>query len=487
MHVVLTGATGFIGRALLLRLARDGHQLTAWVRDPVRARALLGPDVALIDARDPAALRAAVGTADAVINLAGEAIAGKRWTRARKAALTGSRLGPTAAVVEAIAAAAATGRAPVLVSASAIGIYGDRGDARLAEMALPGEGFAAELCRAWEAAALAARGAASRVALLRFGIVLGREGGALAKLAPLTNVGLGGPIAGGEQWMAWIHLADAVEAIVFALGASALEGPVNVVAPEPVRQRGFAQALGRALGRPAVTPAPGFALRLLLGEAASVLTASQRVVPDALVAAGFTFAFGALDGALADLTSSAGIGMRRLQRGEAPDTDYTRARHPRYVLVAQTELAAPLSEVFPFFASAENLQLLTPPQMAFRIETPWPVVTAPGVTIDYRLRILGIPARWRTVIERWRTPEAGDREAVFVDAQHRGPYRAWWHEHHFYARGDRTLMEDVVYYAPPLGPLGALANRWVVAGQLRKIFGYRAAMIRERFGAGASS
>ena len=120
--------------------------------------------------------------------------------------------------------------------------------------------------------------------------------------------------------------------------------------------------------------------------------------------------------------------------------------------------------------------------LAFRIETPGPLVTAPGLTIDYRLRILGVPARWRTVIERWRTPAVGDGEAVFVDAQHRGPYAAWWHEHHFYARGDHTLMEDVVYYAPPLGRLGALANRWLVAGQLRRIFGYRAAMIRERFG-----
>jgi ligand-binding SRPBCC domain-containing protein len=138
--------------------------------------------------------------------------------------------------------------------------------------------------------------------------------------------------------------------------------------------------------------------------------------------------------------------------------------------------------VFPFFASAENLQLLTPPAMAFQIETPRPIEMATNATIDYRLEILGVPARWRTVIERWSSPRVNASDAVFVDSQHRGPYRSWWHEHHFHERGGKTVMEDVVYYAPPFGPVGAIANRLLIAGQLRRIFGYRAAMIRQRFG-----
>ena len=478
MQIVVTGATGFIGRALVLRLMRDGHHLTAWVRDLARARALLGPDVALVEREG---LDVAIAGADAVINLAGEPIAGKRWTARRREQLVDSRLGPTRAVVAAIRAA--TRRPKVLVSASASGYYGDRGDARLAEIALPGLGFAAELCTAWEAAALDAADV-TRVAIPRFGIVLGREGGALAKLAPLTRALLGGPIGGGKQWVPWVHLDDAVEAIVHLLARGA--GPVNVVAPVPVRQRDFARALGRAVGRAAILPAPAFALRLAMGEAASVLTASQRVAPDVLEAAGFAFAHPHVEEALADLTDASEIELRRLGHDEAPDATYTRARRPRYVLVSRTELAAPLERVFPFFASAENLQLLTPPGMAFAIQTPLPIEMAPHAVIDYRLAILGVPARWRTVIERWRAPRAGAADADFVDAQHRGPYRAWWHEHRFHRDGERTIMEDVVYYAPPLGALGALANTLVVRGQLRRIFGYRAAMIRQRFG-GASS
>jgi len=485
MHVVLTGATGFLGRALSLRLARDGHQITAWVRDRDRARAVLGPDCALIDAKDPAALPNAVATADAVINLAGEPILGGalrgRWTARRKALLASSRLEPTRAVVAAIRGAGRAGRLPVLISASAVGVYGDRGDTVLNEHESLGQGFAAELCAAWEAAALEAA-PLTRVVVARIGIVLGREGGAMAKLLPLARAGLGGPIGGGAQWIPWIHVDDVIEGLIHALATPSVVGPMNLVSPQPVRQRAFAHALGRAVGRPAIVPAPRFALRALLGEAAGVLLASQRAVPEALLASGYAFRHDDLDAALGDLTTAPGIAMRRLGRGEGPASSYVRARKPRYVLVARTELAAPLARVFSFFASAENLQLLTPPGMAFVIETPRPIAMATDAVIDYRLRILGVPARWRTVIEVWNAPARGDAEAMFVDAQHRGPYRAWWHEHRFHQHGDRTVMEDVVYYAPPLGVLGALANRFLVTGQLRRIFGYRDAMIRQRFG-----
>lgn len=486
MHVLVTGATGFIGRALCLRLARDGHHVTAWVRDPARARSLLGPDCALIETSDVAALPRAVATADAVVNLAGEPIVGgvlrQRWSRARKAQLVASRVGPTRAVVAAIhAAAATTGRAPVLVSASAVGWYGSAGDVALGEDAAPGTGFAAELCRAWEDAALAARDV-TRVVVARIGIVLGREGGALAQLVPVTRALLGGPLAGGAQWVPWIHLDDAVEALVHAIATPSLAGPVNLVGPAPARQRDFARALGRAVGRPAVVPTPRWLLRAALGEAASVLTASQRAVPAALLISGFAFRHANLDAALRDLTTATGIAVRPLQPDEAPDSGYLTARRPRYVLVSRTELPAPLARVFRFFSSAENLQLLTPPGMRFVIETPRPITMAPNTLIDYRLQILGFPARWRTVIEDWVTPRAGATDAMFVDAQLKGPYRAWWHEHRFRAHGDRTVMEDIVYYAPPLGVLGTLANRLVVEKELRRIFGYRAAMIRQRFG-----
>jgi hypothetical protein len=466
--IVVTGATGFIGRALVQRLLGLGHRVRALVRDQARARALLGPDVELLAAAD---LGAAIADADAAINLAGESIAGGRWTARRRRRITASRLDTTRALVAAIRARPTP--LPVLVSASAVGVYGDRGEAELTEEAAAGRGFAADLCRAWEAEAAAARGAARRVVCARLGVVLGRGGGALTALTRIARLGLGGPVAGGRQWLAWVHLDDAVGALVFALTAP-LDGPVNVVAPAPVRQGDLARALGRHHRRPAVLPTPGLALRAALGEAATLVTASARVVPAELVRAGYRFGFPALDAALAELTADAGVVIAPA-RGPLPDATYLARRRPTHVLCVRTRIERPLAEVFPFFAAAENLAVITPPAMGFEIQTPRPIAMGEGAVIDYRLRALGAPIRWRTVIERW-TP--GER---FVDAQARGPYRAWWHEHSFAADGDATIMTDTVYYAAPLGPLGRLVNRLLIGDQLREIFGYRAAVIRQRF------
>ncbi len=474
MRVLVTGATGFIGRALLLRLARDRHRVTALVRDPVRARRRLGPDVELVAAGDGAALAAAMAEADAVVNLAGEPIADRRWTAARRRALRASRVGVTAAL--AAAAAARPRPLPVLISGSAVGIYGDRGDELLDERAAPGAGFAAELCADWEAAA--ARVPAARTVLLRTGLVLGAEGGVLARLAPLARARVAGRLGSGRQWMSWIHLADLVELIVAALGDARWRGPVNAVAPTPVDNATLTRAVATALGGAAPLPAPAFALRAVLGARAELLLASQRCAPAAALALGFRFAFTTLASAVVDL--AAGAAAVRIARVDAttplPAVPYLATRRPRYVLETRTELAAPLAEVFPFFAEAANLELLTPPALGFEILTPRPIAMAAGTVIDYGLRVAGVPLRWRTVIEAWQ-PGQG-----FVDAQHRGPYRTWWHEHRFVADGDRTVMIDRVLYAPPLGLLGTLAHRLVVRPMLTRIFGFRRHAIALRFG-----
>jgi uncharacterized protein (TIGR01777 family) len=480
MRIVVSGATGLIGRALVLHLIGRGDHVTAWVREPARARGQLGPEVTLIATADREALARAVAGADAVIHLAGLPIVGARWTARRKRALTESRVSTAASLVEAIAARPRPRPLPVFVSASAVGFYGDRGDVVLDERAARGDGFAAELCADWEQAAEAARGAAARVVRARIGIVLARGGGALAPLAKLGRLGLGGPIAGGDQYVPWIHLDDVVRAIAHALDTPSLDGAVNVVGPAPVRQRELAAAIGRALGRPAFVPAPRLAVRAILGEAASVLIASQRAVPARLVASGFAFTFASLDAALHDLLrADHGVAIRRVRRDEVPAVDYLARRRPAYVLRARTVLDRPIDEVAPFFAAAENLELITPPDLSFAIATPTPIAMRAGATIDYRIALAGVPMRWRTVIERW---EPG---RLFVDAQHRGPYRAWWHEHRFTPDGGRTIMEDVVYYAPPLGVLGRLANRAFVARMLRAIFAYRAQAVRLRFAARA--
>jgi uncharacterized protein (TIGR01777 family) len=299
MRVFLTGATGFLGRALGARLRREGHAVVAWVRAAGRARSVLGDGVELVDvAAGEAGLRAALARCDAVVNLAGEPVL-SRWTEQRRAALRASRVDLTARLAGALAGV--DPRPRVLVSGSAVGFYGDRGAERLTEASNAGTGFLPELCAAWEGAAMGAERAGTRVACLRTGVVLGREGGALAQMLPPFRLGVGGRLGTGEQFLPWIHLEDWVRAALFALMDERVRGAVNVTAPVPVSNREFTRLLAGTLGRPAFLPVPGFALRVLFGEAASILLESQRAEPGRLAALGFAHAFPTLEPALREL------------------------------------------------------------------------------------------------------------------------------------------------------------------------------------------
>jgi uncharacterized protein (TIGR01777 family) len=295
----MTGATGFIGRALALRLLGEGHAVTALVRDEARARSRLGGDIDILpEAAGDAAMRDALAWSDAVVNLAGEPLIG-RWTAKRKQKIIASRVEFTERLVAAMRDAESTPR--TLISASAVGYYGDRGDEILSEDSAAADGFLSDLCTRWEQAAMRAEELGTRVVTLRTGIVLGREGGALAKLLTPFRLGLGGPIGSGQQYMPWIHLHDHVELTSAALRDDRLRGPLNLTAPEPVTSATFAKALGRALRRPAFLPLPSFALKAALGEAATVLLSSQRAVPQQAVAAGFSFQYPEIDEALAHI------------------------------------------------------------------------------------------------------------------------------------------------------------------------------------------
>lgn len=298
MRVCVTGATGFLGRALVAALHRDGHAVSAWVRSEDQARRILGADVELASDRSgPSTLEALVARSEAVVNLAGEPILGKRWSAQRRAALHHSRVGLTGRVVQAIERAAT--RPSVLISGSAVGYYGDRGDERLTEQSSPGADFLADLSLQWEAAALRAEGVGVRVATIRTGVVLGRAGGALAQMLPPFRFGVGGPIGSGRQFMPWIHLNDFVRIVTTALVDDRYRGATNGVT-DAVTNRDFTRALGRTLHRPAVLPMPALVLRAIFGDAAAVLLGSQRIEPHALRERGFLFAFPALDAALAD-------------------------------------------------------------------------------------------------------------------------------------------------------------------------------------------
>jgi uncharacterized protein (TIGR01777 family) len=295
MKVLVSGSHGLVGSALAESLQADGHTVVRLVRSRSA-----GADEVSWDPEggsiDSAALeRAAV---DAVVHLAGENIAAGRWTPEQKARLRDSRVKGTRTVAEAIAALERPPR--VLVAASAIGYYGDRGDEVLTEDSRPGTGFLAEVSRQWEAAATPAAEAGIRVVNARIGVVLSTKGGALPKLLTPFRLGVGGPFGSGKQWMSWISLDDVIAALRHALDSAALHGPVNLTAPAPIRNRDLARALGKALSRPAFLPTPAFALRMIMGSemADALLLASQRVEPRRLTKTGFKFTHPELDEAL---------------------------------------------------------------------------------------------------------------------------------------------------------------------------------------------
>lgn len=301
MRIVLIGGTGFIGRAVMARCLeelndldlvvvtrrqQEADQMPPWVR-PV-----------LWDLMDAPLPPQFLDGVDAVINLAGETVA-QRWTPAAKQRIRDSRVLTTRHLVEAMRQ---TPKPPkVLINASATGYYGDRGDEELTEESPPGQGFLAEVCQLWEEEAQQATELGVRVVCCRFGVVLGVGGGALERLLPFFEWGIGGRLGNGQQWMSWVHRQDAARLVLHAVKNDAVRGPMNAVAPEPIRNRDFTRILAKVVGKPALFPVPVFGLRLLYGEMADVLLHSQRVLPKVALATGFTFAYPNLEIALRHL------------------------------------------------------------------------------------------------------------------------------------------------------------------------------------------
>ena len=291
MKVLLTGATGFVGQKLGLALAKAGHQVVAVARDPSRAKLEYSAEV-----RDWDSLKGDMLGFDAVINLAGEPVA-QSWTPEAKRRILSSRTGAAKSIREALQSSPGA-RPLVLLSASGIGFYGDKGDALLREDLLPGDDFLAKVCVDWEKAALAMQPLVGRVAVFRIGMVLGRGGGALAKMLPPFKLGLGGRLGSGEQWISWIQLDDLVSLFLHALENPSVKGVYNAAAPAPVKNKDFTRALAEAVKRPALLPAPAFGLKLALGEMSSMLLGSQRASADKIQATGFRFRYPGLKEAL---------------------------------------------------------------------------------------------------------------------------------------------------------------------------------------------
>ncbi|MGH7737066.1 MAG: TIGR01777 family oxidoreductase [Candidatus Tyrphobacter sp.] len=437
-RIAITGASGFIGQRLSALLRERGYEPV-----PISIR----PESLRAGALKPSLF----DDVEAVIHLAGESVAA-RWTPEKRRAIEDSRRLGTLALVEALRGCATAPR--VLVSASASGYYGSRGDEALDETAAPGSDFLARVCVAWEREAMAAA-SLMRVAILRTGMVLG-DGGALARMRVPFTAGLGGPFGSGRQFVPWIHLDDLCELYLFAAQNTGVAGPINAVAPDYATCARFAQALGAALHRPAALPAPALALRLVLGAFAETLVGGQLILPTAAEDAGFRWRHPNLERALHAIVR--GTSQTNVLR--------TYARTQR--------VAAPLERVFDFVADPKHLEAIAPPSLCF--STPeMPPRMSRGAQAVHRLRLHGIGIRWKTMIALWDPPNG------FVDVQLHGPYPLWRHAHAFWPADGGTQIDDEVQYVLPLAPFGTIAAP-LVERDIRSIFDFRHDAIARRFG-----
>lgn len=453
MRIGVTGATGFVGTAVVSALRLRGADVTVLTRNPSSSKTPADARVRRFDPNETTPNPEPFEGLDAVIHLAGETVDG-RWTPAKKRAIFDSRVAGTRNLVASLAACSKRPRA--LVCASAVGYFGDRGDEKLDETSPPGGDFLAGVCVEWEREAQAAAKLGMRVASVRVSMVLG-HGGAVGKLAPIFRLGFGGPLGSGRQWMPWIHLDDLASLFCFVAERDDLSGPVCAVAPDFATNRRFGEALGAALGRPALVPAPGFALKIIVGEFAETLLGGQLIVPAKALDAGFVWKHPALESALMELLDP--------ESGRKPAVQS---------FAADQFVQAPIARVFAFFSAASNLQRITPPGMDFRMTTSAPIEMRRGAIFDYTVRVRGIRLAWKSLVSEW---VPGVR---FADVQLRGPYLLWRHTHEFEEVEGGVIVRDRIDYSLPLQPLSNVVLP-AVRRDIETLFAFRRRAIEEVF------
>lgn len=441
MRVLITGATGLIGREIGKVLAEKGHELLVVSRSLAKARELLPFPCEIItgDLTKEVLKDERLGRVDAVINLIGEPVVGGRWTREKKEKIYVSRITATRNLVASLPASIHS-----FISGSAIGYYGDRGNDTIHEKDSAGTGFLSKVCVDWEAEAAKSPG---RKVFIRTGVVLAPQGGALEEMLFPFRAGVGGVLGDGAQWMSWIHLQDIVGLFVYALENSQVEGAVNGVAPVAVTNKVFSASLAKALGKSLGPSVPVGALKLLFGEGAQVIVSSLNVSAEKAIALGYQFKYVNLDKTLEEICLP-------FKNGE--DVFHT-----------EQFIALPPEKVFPFFQDPHNLERITPPTLNFHIKKVSSSELKQGTVIDYTLKIRGVPAKWKTELDEWQPPYR------FVDNQLHGPYSLWHHTHEFRPFCGGTLMIDQVRYRLPMGYLGWLVAGKLVRKEVENIFSYR--------------
>lgn len=456
MKILITGASGLVGSKIITELLKLGHTdlyyLTRSKTDFESKFSWPGQAVEW-DYKNKTINTDVLKDIEGVIHLAGESIADGRWSKSRKESIMASRSEGTKFLIDSL-----NEHAPNLktfVSTSAIGYYGSfrTGDV-LDESSSKGNDFLSSVCQEWEKPLNGLKDNV-RTVIIRTGIVLANNGGALEKMLPPFLNYAGGKIASGKQYMSWIHISDLAKLYIESLLDTSFKGVYNGVAPKAVTNNEFTKALGKALNKPTLFPVPGFMLKLVFGEMSSIILGDQNVTSKRLSENNFQFQFKNINDALNDLLHYMGQGFLLFES---------------YQYIARDK-----NSVFEFFSEAKNLEKITPDFLNFKITNMSTDKIEEGSLIDYKLKIHGIPAKWKTEIKEWNPNDS------FIDIQLKGPYNKWIHLHEFHQAGQGCLIRDFVRYKVPLSKLGALLTGAFIKKDINKIFGYRKEKVKELF------
>ncbi len=451
MKVLITGASGLVGMELSKLLLKQGHSIVATGRsDEAKFRKKFFLPCEYYQWLDPKNTEPPVSVlnVDAAIHLMGENLAARRWTKNVKKELYDSRILSTRNLVSALNKSE---KCKTLISASAIGIYGDQGDRPLNEGSATTRGdFLGDLCNKWEEEAKSFKG---HTCTPRIGVVLSSKGGAIEEMTPIFQNGLGGALGSGEQWMSWIHLTDLIRLLDHLL-----KNPVeilNAVAPHPVQNIEFTKNLNMALRVRGFLPVPKAILKLIKGEMSKIVLASHRVESKNLK--GFDFLYPKLEIALSEIFDWVGDKNDRM-------------------FYSETWVPSRLSDVFSFFSNEKNLEKITPEFLTFKVLNKSTDQIQEGTKISYKLKIHGFPVKWKSQITNWSPDEK------FQDTQSSGPYKKWEHSHEFQSLAEGTSVTDKVVYQLPLAGFGGNFANWFIRKDICKIFDYRTRIINEEFG-----
>ncbi|MBC7458427.1 MAG: TIGR01777 family protein, partial [Bdellovibrionaceae bacterium] len=441
MRILITGATGLLGKKLLIDLLKKGHTVIGIGRDKNKIIELPAKQTYSWDAlSDQEFPQDSLKHCDAVIHLAGEPVAARRWNDDVKKSILDSRTIGTQKIISAFKKLKENDRPKVFIAGSAIGFYGDQGEKNLTETADKGSDFLADVVQQWELESIQAKDLGIRTVILRTGIVLARSGGALEKMPPLQ-------VGRGDNFMSWIHIQDWTNFAIQAVESSKSEGIYNLVSPHSVTQTVFIADLAQERHVPFVMTVPKFVVSLALGEMAQVLLSSQKVQPKRMLDEGFKFQFAKLKDAFKDIYRSEDYLVQ----------DYT---------VSQF-VPDKIENVFEFFSAAKNLEQITPEFLNCKVKNMSSKEIEKDTIINYKLKIHGIPASWQTQITEWVPLK------MFVDNQNKGPYTLWNHTHTFTQLENGTLIEDRIKYKVPGHLVGLLALGAFIRKDVSQIFRHR--------------